>query len=174
MAEVDETSVDDLDETDLRLLECVDEDFDVSLEELSEELGLSNSAIHYRLNKLQDNGIIRGITTDIDPLALGLGMVAITEVSVTHEHGYSKHTGTDLAALDGVEQVYYTMGDVDFMVISRVQNRSQMNDLIERMVAVDGVNETSSRFVMNEIKTAPRTVANLSDEMRETLLTDST
>ncbi|GAB3310717.1 Lrp/AsnC family transcriptional regulator [Haloplanus rallus] len=163
---------DDLDETDLRLLECVDEDFDVSLKELSAELGLSNSAIHYRLNKLKEAGVIDGVTADVDPTSLGLNMVAITEVSVVHEPGYSEHVGTDLADIDGVEQLYYTMGDVDFVAISRVQNRSQMNRLIEKMVAVEGVDETSSRFVMDELKTAPRTVATLSEGMRENLVED--
>ncbi|MFD1635060.1 Lrp/AsnC family transcriptional regulator [Haloplanus ruber] len=161
---------DELDETDLRLLECVDEDFDVSLKELSDKLGLSNSAIHYRLNKLKDAGVIDGVTADIDPTSLGLSMIAITEVSVVHEPGYSEHVGTDLADIDGVEQLYYTMGDVDFVAISRVQDRSQMNRLIEQMVSVEGVDETSSRFVMDELKTAPRTVATLSDEMRGTLV----
>jgi len=161
---------DELDETDLQLLECVDEDFDVSLKELSDKLDLSNSAIHYRLNKLKDAGVIDGITADIDPTSLGLSMIAITEVSVVHEPGYSEHVGTDLADIDGVEQLYYTMGDVDFVAISRVQDRSQMNRLIEQMVSVEGVDETSSRFVMDELKTAPRTVATLSDEMRGTLV----
>lgn len=161
---------DELDETDLRLLECVDEDFDVSLKQLSDKLGLSNSAIHYRLNKLKDAGVIDGVTADIDPTSLGLSMIAITEVSVVHEPGYSEHVGTDLADIAGVEQLYYTMGDVDFVAISRVQNRSQMNRLIEKMVSVEGVDETSSRFVMDELKTAPRTVATLSDEMRGTLV----
>lgn len=160
----------DFDETDLALLEYIDQDFDVSLDTLSEELGLSKSAIHYRLNKLKDNGVIEGITADINPVPLGLDMVAITEVSVTHEQGYSETIGSDLGDIDGVEQVYYTMGDVDFVAISRVQDRGQMNQVIEEMVAIDGVNETSSRFVMDEVKNEPRVMPNMSEEMRNILL----
>ncbi|QHS16484.1 Lrp/AsnC family transcriptional regulator [Halopenitus persicus] len=146
------------DEMDIELLRCVESDFDVSLDALSEELDLSKSAVHYRLNKLKDRGVIEGVTADLDPLSFGLDMVAITEVSVTHEQGYSESIGADLAALAGVEQVYYTMGDVDFVVISRVQDRTQMNAVIEEMVAVEGVNETSSRFVMDEITSRPRVI----------------
>lgn len=160
----------ELDEIDVRLLECVDEDFDVSLEELSDELGLSNSAIHYRLNKLKQAGVISGVTADVDPVSLGLKMVAVTEISVTHEPGYSEDIGTELSAIEGVEQLYYTMGDVDFIAILRVQNRTQMNQLIQEMVSLEGVNETSSRFVMDEIKTAPRTVTHLSEEMHANLV----
>jgi len=162
----------DFDEMDLELLRCVESDFDVSLDALSEELDLSKSAIHYRLNNLEDSGVIRGVTADLDPVSFSLDMVAITEVTVTHEQGYSEDIGTDLADIEGVEQVYYTMGDVDFVVVSRVQDRSQMNDVIESMVAIDGVNETSSRFVMDEVESKPKVMPNVSDDVKTALLDD--
>jgi len=160
------------DEVDLKLLESVESDFDVSLETLAEELGLSKSAVHYRLNKLKENGVITGVTADIDPEPFGLEMVAITEVSVTHEQGYSEEIGEQLGDIEGVEQVYYTMGDIDFITITRVQNRDQMNEVIEAMVSIDGVNETSSRFVMNEIKSNPRVLTNIPSNIRDVLLDD--
>jgi DNA-binding Lrp family transcriptional regulator len=165
-----ESEVADFDEMDLELLRCVETDFDVSLDVLSEELGLSKSAIHYRLNKLEDSGVIQGVTADLNPVSFGLDMVAITEVSVQHEQGYSEDIGTALAAVDGVEQVYYTMGDVDFVVISRVQDRTQMNDVIDAMVAIDGVNETSSRFVMDEVQAEPKVMPAVSESVEESLL----
>lgn len=161
-----------IDETDLDLLRCVESDFDVSLDVLSDKLGLSKSAIHYRLNKLKESGVIRSVTADIDPLSFGLDMVAITEVAVRHEQDYSVDIGTALAAIDGVEQVYYTMGDVDFISISRVQNRAQMNDVINEMVAIDGVNKTSSRFVMDEVQTETKVMPSVSESVEESLLSD--
>lgn len=163
----------DLDETDLAILERVEQDFDVSLETLAEELDLSKSAVHYRLNKLKDSDVIKRITADVDPLTFGLEMVSITDVSVTHESGYSDEIGEKLTSLAGVEQVYYTMGDVDFVVISRVQSRDQLNDLIDRMVAIEGVNETSSRFVMQEFESARTVTANLPEEARDAVLDPS-
>ena len=163
-----------LDETDLAILERVEADFDVSLETLADDLDLSKSAIHYRLNKLKENGVIQGITADVDPLAFGLEMVAITDVTVTHERGYAADIGESLSDLDGVDQVYYTMGDVDFVVISRVQSRDQLNDLIDRMIAIDGVNETSSRFVMREFENDRGVAANLTEDARATVLDSST
>lgn len=162
-----------LDEIDLAILERVENDFDVSLETLSEDLDLSKSAIHYRLNKLKDNGVIQSVTADVDPLALGLEIAAITDVMVTHERGYSRKMGEKLMALDGVEQVYYTMGDVDFVVISRVQTRDQLNDLIDRIITIDGVNETSSKFVMQEFENDRAVTSNLTEEAREAILDPS-
>ena len=87
------------------------------------------------------------MSADIDPLALRLDMVIIAEVSVAHESGYAEDIGQSLTAIDGVFQVYYTMGDVD------------------EIVTIDGVNKTASEFVMRELKTSTRTVENMSEEM---------
>ena len=162
----------DFDEMSIQLLRYVESDFELSLDELSDELGLSKSAIHYRLNKLKDNDVIQDVTADINPLSFGLNMVAITEVHVRHEEGYSENIGESLASVSGVEQVYYTMGDVDFITISRVQNRSQMNDLIDEIIGISGVDETSSRFVMDEIKTSPKVMQSVSESVEESILKD--
>lgn len=160
----------DLDETDLEILQQIEDDFDVSLETVAQELGLSKSAVHYRIQKLKEEGIIRGVTADVDPFTLGLEMVAITDVSVTHQEGYSENIGEEIMAIEGVEQVYYTMGDVDFVVVSRVQTRTQLNELVERIVAIDGVNETSSKFVLEEFHDTRNVSTNLTQSGRETIL----
>lgn len=159
-----------LDEHDLAILEFIERDFDVNLQELAEELELSKSAIHYRLKNLREQGVIEGVTADLDPAAFGLSMLMITDVSVDHERGYADDIGEQIGGVAGVNQVYYTMGDVDFVVVSRVQNRSQMNEVIDEIVGIDGVDETSSRFAMKEIKTDANSLPNLSDDMRDRIL----
>lgn len=167
------SSITDLDERDLALLRRIEADFDASLEELADELELSKSTIHYRITKLREQGIIKGVTADVDPLALGLSMMMITEVSVNHETGYADDIGTRLTEIKGITEVYYTMGDVDFLVLSRVQTREQMNTLIDSIVSIEGVDETSSRFVMKELKTDGRPVSMLSEPMRDQIVGES-
>lgn len=168
-SDIEDTTA-DLDEHDLALLERIEADFDVGLKELEEELELSSSAIHYRLQKLRENGIVEGVTADLNPLSLGLNMAMITNVKVEHQSGYAEDIGTKLADVPGVEQVYYTMGDVDFVLFVRVQNRDQMNSTVDEIVSIDGVNETSSRFVMQELQRGGRPLESTSERMRENLL----
>ena len=161
-----------LDRHDLALLELVEDDFDMSLEEIASGLDLSKSSVHYRLKKLRDQGIIKSVTADINMPALGLSMEMITEVMVSHETGYAENIGSDLSDIEGVAEVYYTMGDVDFLVISRAQNRKQMNELLDNIVGIKGVNETSSRFVMKNLKSDRKPVSSLSDEARSNIIGD--
>ena len=163
----------DLDETDLELLSHIETDFDSSLEQLAEAVGLSKSAVHYRLSKHRESGAIEGVTADLDPDKFGMNTMVITDVFVSHQSGYADDIGTELAEVSSVNQVYYTLGDVDFVVLSRTQNRDQMNRLLDEIVGIEGINETSSRFVMKEFKTDDRTLDNLTPAMRESIL-DST
>ncbi|RQG98953.1 Lrp/AsnC family transcriptional regulator [Natrarchaeobius oligotrophus] len=160
----------DLDETDIEILRQLEESSEKNLEDLSKELDLSKSAIHYRVKKLKESEIITKISADIDPRVLDLNMLLFTDVTVSHESGYAKDIGETLSAIDGVNEVYYMMGDVDFIVISRVQNHDQMQSLIDNIVEIDGVNETSSRFVIKEIKTGNSILADMSEEMVEEIL----
>lgn len=169
MEEID-VRMEDIDEKDIELLSYIETNFDSNLKQIAEEIDLSKSAVHYRLKKLRENGIIDSVSAEVDPLAFGLNMLAVTDVFVTHESGYVEEIGEQLAEIDGVQQVYFTMGDVDFVVISRTQNRKQMNTVLNDIVSIEGVNETSSRFVMREIKTDGKVIPNTSEEMRENVV----
>lgn len=165
-----EDSFGEFDEQDLALLEYIEQDFDVSLEHLADKLDLSKSAVHYRLQKLRENGVIEGVRAELNPLAFDLDMLMITDVIVSHESGYADEIGGQLADIKGVSQVYYTMGDIDFVVISRAQNREQMNDILDIIVSIPGVNETSSRFVMKEMSTGRHILEGITDDMRRNIL----
>lgn len=158
------------DEQDLDLLQHIEQSFDDSLQELADEFDLSKSAIHYRLNKHRENGVIENTRAVLNPGAFGLDRMMVSEVYVTHETGYSQNIGEQLASIPGVTQVYYTLGDVDFIVVSRTQNRDQMNRLLNSIIDINGVNETSSRFVIQEIKTDGMLLSNLPENGRANLL----
>jgi Lrp/AsnC family transcriptional regulator, leucine-responsive regulatory protein len=66
-----------LDDANLRLLAELQEDARLSFAELGRRVGLSSPAVAERLARLEDDGVIRGYSADIDPRALGftLGVV---------------------------------------------------------------------------------------------------
>ena len=153
-----------IDKKDLKILNHVESDGKENIEALAEDLELSVSTIYYRIDRLKQQGIINDVTVDVNPLALGFDMVMITQVFVIHEPGYAENIGDSLGEIPGVQQVYYTMGNVDFVVISRTRDRDDMNRIINDIVNIDGVNETSSIFVMDEIKNTTNITDSISGE----------
>ena len=70
----------ELDVTNLRLLEELQEDARLSNAELGRRVGLSAPAVAERLARMQDDGVITGFHAAIDPRALGYALSAILRI----------------------------------------------------------------------------------------------
>lgn len=75
-----------LDPTDIAMIETLQEDGRISVSELGRRVGLSQPATSERLKRLEERGIIKGYRAIIDPVAVGLGMMAVIRLRTTHEH----------------------------------------------------------------------------------------
>ncbi len=69
-----------LNNVDQRILEVLLKDARISLKDLGQQVGLSSPSISERLHRLEERGVIRGFTVDIDPQALGYQLQAIVRI----------------------------------------------------------------------------------------------
>ena len=65
-----------VDQTDRELLARLQEDATQSYAALGQAVGLSAGAAHERVRKLKAAGVIRRTTAEVDPAALGAGVLA--------------------------------------------------------------------------------------------------
>ena len=70
----------EVDETDQKLLDALAGNARLSLKELAQTAGMSSPSAAERLRRLEERGIIRAYTIDIDPAALGYPLQAIVRV----------------------------------------------------------------------------------------------
>ncbi len=145
-----------MDERNVRILQAVAELGTGSPDEISEYTDIPKSTVHYRLTKLKDEGVVANDLLDVDLEALGLEITVISEVIAEYDEQYHEEVGEKLAAIEGVNQVYFTMGDTDFVVIAHLTGREMVRDLISEYEAIDEVVRTSSQFVVETVKDEPR------------------
>ena len=69
-----------IDAADLKIIESLIKDARMSLKDLAAQAGLSSPGVSERIRRLQERGIIRGYTADIDPKALGYSLQAIVRI----------------------------------------------------------------------------------------------
>lgn len=160
----------DMDEQDLRILKTIVDLGDPSPKRIEEEIGIPKSTVHYRLNQLRDKGIIKNDLYDLDLEQIGLSITVISEVNAEYEEDYHDRVGQKLSEIEGVNQVYFTMGDTDFIVISHLPNREMVEQLIEEYEAINEINRTSSMFVISTIKSEPHPLRDYTFETLEELL----
>ena len=69
-----------LDETDQRIIGALIEDARMSLKDLARQVGLSSPSVSERVRRLEERGVIRAFTLELDPRALGYQLQAIVRI----------------------------------------------------------------------------------------------
>jgi DNA-binding Lrp family transcriptional regulator len=156
-----------MDEKDIQILAAVAELGTGSPEKINEEIGIPTSTIHYRIQHLKEEGVIENDLFEMNLEKLGLSLTVITEVWAEFEEGYHNDVGGKLADIEGVNQVYFTMGETDFVVISHLTDRTMVQRLVEDLEAISEITRTSSKFAILTVKDEAQP---LNDFSRDTLV----
>jgi len=141
-----------MDERDVRILMAISSLETGSSGRIAEETDIPKSTVHYRIQNLRERGIIQNDRYEFDLEAIGLEITVISEVIANYDEEYHSRVGQKLGDVEGVQQVFFTMGDTDFVVVSRVTDRDMVERLFERFEAIDEVQRTMSKFVISTIK----------------------
>ncbi|WP_323674892.1 Lrp/AsnC family transcriptional regulator [Halorubellus sp. PRR65] len=160
-----------MDDRDVRLLKAISELGTGSPERLHEETDIPVSTIHYRLNNLREAGVIENDCYDLDLDALGLGVTVILEV-LTDYSGSHEDVAEDVEAIEGVTQLFSTMGETDYVAIARLADGDDVGRLIRDFETVDAVERTNSTYVIDELHEDARALGSYSMETLLATLTD--
>ena len=147
-----------MDERDVAILKAISDLGTGSPDRLHEETGIPVSTIHYRLNNLREAGIITNDLYDFDHEALGLGVTVIVEVLAEYD-GTSEDVSESLFAIEGVTQVFFTMGETDFIVVAKLPDSDSVERLIADFESIPEVERTNSTFVVSTLRDESRAPA---------------
>ena len=141
-----------IDDTDVQILDLLQEDARLSNAEIARRVGMVPSAIHERLRKLEERGVIRGFRPRIDPGAVGLGLLAFVFVRAEEMPG-EQGTGEALAAIPEVLEVHHVAGEDCYLAKVRTSNTEALGLLLrESFGSVPTVRATRTTIVMGTLK----------------------
>ena len=143
-----------LDEFDRRLLRAVQQDSSRSSAQLAEAVGLSQAPCWRRLQKLKEQGYIKGEVALVDRKRLGWEIELFVHVKLT-SHGRA-NVADFIAAIAGHPQVlecFVLLGNVDLMlrVIAR-DIADYERFFFDHLSKAPGVQEANTMTVLGEIK----------------------
>ncbi len=145
-----------LDETDLGILKILQGDCKTPLEQIADGLGATKSTIHYRIKRLEEEGIIEGYYAKVNHARLGKDYLTITFVRAKYGPGYHKKAGQKFTQIPGVWGVYFIFGENDFIIISRSNDREDYLQKLEEIMNMPEVERTSTEIIAKVIKEDPR------------------
>ena len=141
-----------IDATDLQLLTILQENARTSNADLARSLEMAPSAIHQRLRKLEERGVLQGYAARIDPESVSCGLVAFLHLQTDERLG-DFHVAEELARLPEVLELHDVAGEDCYLAKVRARDTSDLHRLIRQVIAgVDGVRSTRTTVVLKTVK----------------------
>jgi len=137
-----------MDAVDRQLVEALRSDGRASYAELARSVGLSSSAVHERVAKLESAGIITGYVAAVAPGAIGLGVTAIVGIE-PGENGRDEDIAGALRSFGEVESCWAVAGDEAFVILVRVATVDDLHQLLGRLRGIPGVARTRTTVVLS-------------------------
>jgi Lrp/AsnC family leucine-responsive transcriptional regulator len=133
---------------DARILDILQRDGRRSYAEIGAEVGMSGPSAHERVKKLEAKGILRGYAAQVDPAAVGLGVLAF--MWVTQAPGTIADDITDeFASIPEVEACHRIAGEGDYLLKIRARDTAEMEQVVRRVQGTRNVYRTETDIVFS-------------------------
>lgn len=146
-----------LDVIDRKMIDSLRRDGRLSAPALADAVGIGRATAYNRLDRLLDQGVIRGFTAVVDPDAVGLDISAMILVRV--QQGLWENLVEQLRALPGVEWIGVATGDYDFMLHVRADSLDHLRDVaLRELQQLEGVRSAHTIVLLDEIDQRQRPI----------------
>lgn len=139
-----------MDKIDLRILSTLQRDGRCSFRELGESVHLSANAAAERVRRMLADGVIRGITAQVNPAKVGRPLEA--QIDVKLRHGVSAADFENaLHSATQVQSATLMTGSFDFAVRVACRDQDDLMTVTEYLRNKAGAQETYSRVILRQI-----------------------
>jgi len=133
-----------IDSLDKKILSILMENARTPFLEVARACNISGAAIHQRVQKLEDSGVVKGSKFIVDPKSLGYNTCAFVGVFLEKAHMY-KDVVKELKKIPEVVECHFTTGNYAiFLKIYCKDNQHLMNVLNNTIQEIPSVSSTET------------------------------
>jgi Lrp/AsnC family leucine-responsive transcriptional regulator len=145
-----------MEDLDRRLVGLLLQDGRMSYTDLGKATGLSTSAVHQRVRRLEERGVITGYAATVSPEALGLPLSAL--ISVTpFDPSDPDDVPQRLAHITEIEDCYSVAGVESYILKVRVAMPGNLEDLLARIRSAANVSTRTTIVLSTYYENRPVT-----------------
>ncbi len=124
-----------LDEIDRKILNLLQTDATMPVATIAERVGLSTSPCWRRIQKLEEDGIIRARVAVLDPDRLNVGVTVFVAVKTSqHDLGWLERFAAAVRDIPEVVEFYRMSGDIDYLMRVVVPDIAAYDALYKRLI----------------------------------------
>ncbi len=142
-----------MDAIDRKILVALQKDANISIAELADQVGLSQTPCWKRVQKLEAAGVILRRVALVSPEMVGLGLTVFVQIETDQHSGqWLENFAGKVSELPEVMEFYRMAGDVDYMLRVVVADMAAYDQFYKRLIAAFPLKNVTSRFAMERIK----------------------
>ena len=144
----------ELDDMDLRILRCLQDDAKMTTKQISEKVNLSTTPVFERIKRLENEGFIKKYTAVLDPDKIGRGFMVFCSVKLKQmNRDIAKDFVSVIRNIPEVSACYNVAGEFDYILTIYAPDMKYYNDFIINVLGtIESIGSILSTFVMKEIK----------------------
>ncbi|MFW5932649.1 MAG: Lrp/AsnC ligand binding domain-containing protein [Candidatus Hadarchaeota archaeon] len=140
-----------MDEKDKMIVKMLREDSRRPFTEIAEELDVTEATIRKRVRALEDRGVIKGYTVEVDPKKLGYETVTLLGLDVEPENLLD--AAEEIAEMDEVKSVSTCTGDHMIMAEVWARDNSHLGEIMsEEIGTIEGVKNLCPAIILERVK----------------------
>ncbi len=143
-----------LDRIDVLILSRLQENAKLTVRELADELGLSQTPIYERIKKLERSGVIKKYIALLNAQKLDMGLMVYMTINVQDPSSPDMYSMiAQLTAKSEVVELYQITGDSDYLAVVRTKDLKSYKDLLLNDFGnMNNIKEIFSYIVLERVK----------------------
>lgn len=142
--------IEKIDALDKKILSILSKSARMPFKDVAAECGVSRAAIHQRVQRLMEIGVILGSSFNINPKSLGYR--TCTYVGITLERGNMyREVAEQLALIPEIVECHYTTGSYTMLVKLYARDNEQLMELLnDKLQNIQGVVSTETLISLEQ------------------------
>jgi DNA-binding Lrp family transcriptional regulator len=145
----------ELDEIDQAILRILQADGRVTNADLARQVALSPPAVHARVRRLEEAGVIQRYVALLDREAMGYELLCLINISMErHRRKDIEQVRQAVQEMPEVLECHHLTGEFDYQLKVVVRNRKELEQFVlDRLSTIPGIAHIRTSLVFSEIKT---------------------
>ena len=144
-----------LDAIDRKILKFLIKNARMPFLESARECGISGAAIHQRIHKLTDAGVIQGSNMVVEPKTLGFDVCAHITITLKDPQQLQE-TIDELQKVPEIVEAHFVSGKGNILVkLYCVDNEHLMRTIFDRVLRIQGIAATETNISLQEVFRRP-------------------
>ncbi|WP_262297396.1 Lrp/AsnC family transcriptional regulator [Microvirga sesbaniae] len=142
-----------MDRIDRKILDLLQQDGTLSVADIGQRVGLSQTPCWKRIQRLEAQGVIQRRVALLDPEKLGLGLTVFVCVEAgDHTQESLERFATTISTMSEVVEFHRMAGDVDYLLRVVVPDVKAYDMFYKRLIGIVPLKNVSSRFSVERVK----------------------